>query len=127
MLLLQDTWCGEQPNPAGAEHRRGIPHAKGLKKSDLLIKRPVQFRQLHGSIHPQYRFQVGTCEDAARVLLKTSYELRDGLRFHGKARGLSVPAEALKKVTRGGEGLEQVKALNGTSRSDADPVLDPDD
>src|ERR1017187_31072 len=98
MLILQNTWCRNDPHPACAKHRRGVAHTEGFELKNLMVERPIHLRQIDGCVNSQHRLQVGGRQSSARMQLKPPCEFRDMLRRQGESRRLRMPAKTVEQV-----------------------------
>src|SRR5579872_787245 len=77
MLFLEDSRRHQQTRPRRAEHRRGIAHAERFQLQELIIERPIHFRQVEPSVNAKDGLEILRSQYAARMLLKSPNEFRN--------------------------------------------------
>ena len=100
----------------------GFPCRKA-QLNDLLVKRPVHSAKSTGASTRSTGSRSAGRQDVARVLLKAPREFRNMLHLQRESRRLRMSAKALEQIADRREGIQQVKALDGTSRTHAHSIL----
>src|SRR5579863_5740701 len=117
MPFFEDSWRGGETKPARAKYRSGIAHAVRLEPFQRLIEFPVESLELDRGVDAHLGHEVLRRECLPRVGLERGFQVRDAIRRQGKARRLSVSAEAHEQVLRRGERVEQVETRDGSARA----------
>src|SRR5215471_13021313 len=126
MLFFEHACRPYKPQVASHENRGRIANSVGRQPLQLIVQRAVQLGQVHLGIGAQRGLKVFGCQTATGTDLKARLEFSDAGSGDRKSGCLGMTSVALKDVSTGCQGLEEMKAGYRSARPNALGAFDPD-
>src|SRR5574337_683336 len=119
MLILKNARRHHHAQASSRKRRSWIAEAEWPQARQLLIKSPIDRRQVDFRVHAQHGLKVPRRKDRARVAFQPRFEFRDAMGGQRETRGLGVAAEAFEQIAGGAERLKKMKTLDRAARAHA--------